>query len=181
MVGWQYYVDNRDHTTYQVHETRKNVYYYHIEHGGLKMSSYVTCLLSLYRRRNQRFLPQELAGETFEVISAKRTRQPRVRRLPSLKHEKIKALVTYPTEPAVFLSQAPGYSRGESPVVGAQEDVVVCHQRSAANGHDTSGGIHLNQRNKSNERAERHKNSKLRKYNSLQSSLRSGRWHADSR
>lgn len=73
-----------------------------------------------------------------------------------------KAVVTYPREPAVFLSQAPGYSRGETPVVCAQEDVVVRHQRGAANGHDTPRGIHLyqsqrsNERARSNESAERH-------------------------
>lgn len=89
--------------------------------------------------------------------------------------------MTYPTEPAVFLSQTPGYSRGESPVVGAQKDVVVRYQRGAANGHDTSGGIHLDQRKQSSERAERHENSKLRTCNPLQPSLRSERWHAHCR
>ena len=92
-----------------------------------------------------------------------------------------KDVVTHRRQPAIFLPQAPGYSRCEMPVVGAQEDVVVRHQRSAANGYHTSRGVHLDQRQQSNERAERHENRKIRKYNPLQPSLQSEQWHAKCR
>lgn len=50
---------------------------------------------------------------------------------------------SHPWQTAVFLSDAFGHFRGETLVVGAEEDVIVGHQRGAADGHEPARGIHL--------------------------------------
>lgn len=54
-----------------------------------------------------------------------------------------RSLASHPWQPAVFLSDASGDFGGETLVVGAEEDVVVGHQRGAADGHEPARGIHL--------------------------------------
>ena len=55
--------------------------------------------------------------------------------------------LSHPWQSAVFLSDAHGYFGGEALVVGAEEDVVVAHQRGAADGREPARGIHLRPHN----------------------------------